>query len=223
MKLIHSEYQLEIYLKENEIIILTIENQKAYRDILSDLWKQVEGGEGEIILSEGEKIKKISKDMEVIFNPFGLDCNNRKVINKLYQELKEISEETLIQEYAEVNKNIIEYLEKIVQHVPYALEFDLDLDLNTLLKMYNVRISSLSEGLLENIIEYMRTMSRICNVRIFTFVGLKQYLTSDELEQLYEFVFYEKIYLISIESIFIKRLEGEKCWILDKDLCIIEM
>lgn len=223
MKLIHSEYQLEIYLKENEIIILTIENQKAYRDILLDLWNQVEGGEGEIILSEGEKIKKISKDMEVIFNPFGLDCNNRKVINKLYQELKEISEETLIQEYTEVNKNIIEYLEKIVQHVPYALEFDLDLDLNTLLKMYNVRISSLSEGLLENIIEYMRTMSRICNVRIFTFVGLKQYLTSDELEQLYEFVFYEKIYLISIESIFIKRLEGEKCWILDKDLCIIEM
>lgn len=43
------------------------------------------------------------------------------------------------------------------------------------------------------------------------------------MEQLYEFVFYEKIYLISIESIFIKRLEGEKCWILDKDLCIIEM
>ncbi len=223
MKLIHSGYQLELHLKENQITVLTIENQKAYRTILMDLWNQVEGSEGEIILSEGEKVKKISKEIELIFNPFGLDCNNRKVINKLYQEIKEVSDETLIQDHAVVNKNIIEYLEKITEHVPYALDFEVDLDLNALLKMYNVRISCLGESLLEKIIEYMRTMSRVCNIRIFIFVGLKHYLTVDELEQLYESAIYEKNYLISIESVFTKQISGERCWILDKDLCIIEM
>lgn len=193
MKLIHSGYQLELSLRENQVTVLTVENKDAYRTLVSDLWNQVEGGEGEIILSDGEKIKKISKEMELVVNPFGLDCNNRKVISKLHQELKEVSDELLIQEAAEVNKNIVEYLDKIVQYVPYAIDFEVDLDMNALLKMYDVRISCLGENLLEKIIEYMRTMSRICNVRIFVFVGLKQYLTIDELEQLYEFVIYEMV------------------------------
>lgn len=223
MKLIHSGYQLELSLRENQVTVLTVENKDAYRTLVSDLWNQVEGGEGEIILSDGEKIKKISKEMELVVNPFGLDCNNRKVISKLHQELKEVSDELLIQEAAEVNKNIVEYLDKIVQYVPYAIDFEVDLDMNALLKMYDVRISCLGENLLEKIIEYMRTMSRICNVRIFVFVGLKQYLTIDELEQLYEFVIYEKIHLICIESMFTKCLNSERCWILDEDLCIIEM
>lgn len=223
MKLIHSGYQLELSLKENQIPVLIIENQEAYRSVLLDLWNQVEGREGEIILSDGEKIKKISKEMELIFNPFALDCNNRKVISKLHQELKEISDEVLIQERAEVNQNIVGYLEKIVRHVPYAIDFEVDLDLTALLKMYDVRVSCFGDGLLEKIIEYMRTMSRICNIRIFAFVGLIQYLRPDELEQLYEFVLYEKIYLIRIESIFSKPINRERCWILDKDLCIIEM
>lgn len=223
MKLIHSGYQLELHLHENQITVLTIENKDAYRTLISDLWNQIEGGEGEILLSDGEKIKKISKEMELIFNPFGLDCNNRKVISKLHQELKGVSDEVLMQECAEVNRNIIEYLEKVVCLVPYAVDFAVDLDVNALLKMYDVRISCLGENLLEKIVEYLRTMNRICNVRVVAFVGLKQYLTADELEQLYEFVIYEKIYLICIESIYTKRIKGENSWILDKDLCIIEI
>lgn len=55
------------------------------------------------------------------------------------------------------------------------------------------------------------------------FIGLKQYLTTDELKQLYEFVYYEKINLIIIESFHSPHIHGEKCWLLDKDLCIIDL
>lgn len=223
MKLIHSGYQLELHLHENKVTVLTVENKEAYRTLIADLWNQAEGGEGEILLSDGENIKKIAKDVEVVVNPFGLDCNNRKVISKLHQELKRVSDELLVPEFAEVNKHIVEYLEKMVQLVPYAIEFETDLDVSALLKIYNIRMNCLCENVLEKIVEYLRIMSKICNIQIFVFVGLKQYLTSEELEQLYEFVTYEKIHLICIESMFTKKISGENGWILDEDLCIINI
>ena len=44
-----------------------------------------------------------------------------------------------------------------------------------------------------------------------------------KVRQLYEFVFYEKINLVIIEAIHSVGISGEKCWILDKDLCIIDL
>ena len=47
--------------------------------------------------------------------------------------------------------------------------------------------------------------------------------SKEELKYLYEFAVYEKINIIVIESIQSEALIGEKGWILDKDLCIIEL
>lgn len=157
-----------------------------------------------------------------MFNPFSLDCNNKKVITRLHQELKDQMNENLIEETAKINQSILEYLEKVIYQVPYALDYNVDFDAMNLLKMYEVKVDNLAEDLLEKIVEYVKAMNRICNMRIFVFVGLKQYLTENELEQLYEFIFYEHIYLIILEPKFTKVLNGEKSCILDSDLCIIE-
>lgn len=222
MKFIYSPYQLEVDIWEQQITVLTIENPKAYSEILSDLWNQIEGMEGELILSENEKVKKISRDVDIIFNPFGLDCNNKKVLTKLYQELKGLTNENLLNESVEINKQILEYLERVINQVPYSLDYEVDFDVTNLLKIYDVRVNGFAENLLEKIVEYIKVMNRICNIQIFTFVGLKQYLTGNELKQLYEFIFYEHIFMIILEPVFTKSVNGEKGWILDSDLCIIE-
>lgn len=222
MKVIYSQYQMEIDVEEQRITVLSIENQKAYREILSDLWNQIEGLEGEMIISENERIMKISKDVELVFNPFSLDCNNKKVLTRLYQELKDKTNENMIEETVKINQYILEYLEKVIYQVPYALDYKVDFDVMTLFKMYEVKVDTLVGDLLEKIVEYIKAMNRICNIRMFVFVGLKQYLTENELEQLYEFVFYEHIYLLILEPMFTKILNGEKSYILDSDLCIIE-
>ena len=122
-----------------------------------------------------------------------------------------------------LNREIVCYLEKLIFRVPYALEYDLDLNVAALLKCYDVRIAKDNESLLEKIVEYMKVSHRICNVQIFVFVALKQYLSEKEIRQLYEFVFYEKIYLIIVDAYQGKRIPGEMHWIIDKDLCIIEL
>lgn len=223
MKLIHTGYGLELEIKENQITVLSVENPKAYTTILRDIWSQVQGGEGSFLFSDGEKVKSIAKEMECIYNPFELDCNDKKIIAKLYQEIREQAEEELVYEGVTLNTKVLEYLEQLLQRVPYPLDYNVDFDVTNLLKLYGVKIESAGGDLLEKIVDYLKVLSQICGVRNYVFIGIKQYLETEELEQLYEFAFYEKINIIIIEAIHSLRVLGEKCWLLDKDLCIIDL
>lgn len=223
MRLVHTNYALELDLQENQITVLSIEHPKAYTDMLRDIWNQTQGGEGAFILSEQEKIKNISKEAECIFNPFSLDCNNRKVIGKLYQELREQADSVLIEKSAALNSSIVDYIDALLLQVPYALEYKADLDITGLLRLYDVKVGSSGESLLDSIVDYLRIMKQVCGIVVYVFVGLKQYLAEDELRKLYEFAFYEKIQLIIMESSHSRYIDGEKCWIFDKDMCIIEV
>lgn len=223
MKLIHTGYGLEMDLQENQITVLFIENIKAYTEILQDMWNQVQGKEGHFILSDREKTLKISKEMECIFNPFSMHCNDRRILNKLYQEIKEKSDSFCQQQSMILNVHISEFIDELLMPMPYTLKYSTDLDIIGLMKLYNVEVENSGETVLEKIIEYLRVMSKICGITNYVFVGLKQYLSVTELEQLYEFVFYEKINICIIGATQIPLLSGEKGWILDKDLCIIDL
>lgn len=223
MKLVNTYYNVELEMNENQITVLSVENPVAYTKIVGDFWHQINGEEGSFILSDAGKIKNIAKEIECIFNPFAVDCNNKKVISKLYQELKSQSESVLQEETLEINSHILGYLEKLIMTVPYSLKYNYDMDVNALMKMYDIQIDNQAEGLLENFVEYIKVVSRICGIKMFVLVDIKHYFTKEELQELYKSVFYEKIYLVIIEPVHTERLEGEKCWIIDKDLCIINL
>lgn len=223
MKLIYTEYNLEIELYENQVIVLSVENSESYSKLLRDMWGQTQGKEGKWVLLDKEKKLKLSKELECIFNPFSLNCNDRRILTKLYLEIKQQSDIFFQEETMLLNTDINQFLDKLLLQMPYALKYSSDLELSDLLKIYKVEIEYGEETILEQIVEYLRVMKKICRVNNYVFVGLKQYLTVSELEKLYEYVFYEKINLIIIESIHIPLIDGEKGWIIDKDLCIIDL
>ena len=78
-------------------------------------------------------------------------------------------------------------------------------------------------SVLEALLDYLRALSCICNIHVVFILNVKQFLTLEEVRQLYESCFYEKIYLINLEGQKNYNLEQEKCVIIDKDLCIIDM
>ena len=223
MKLVHIGYNLEINIQENQINVITVENQKAYTEILCDLWNQTNGLEGEFILSDRDKIKDISKEMECIFNPFELNVNDKKTITSLHKELNENSNEMFYDKASILNTHIINFIDELIQTVPYPIKYNPDLDVLNMLKLLHVEMDIQADTLLESIIDYIRVMRQICKITKFVFIGLKNYLTEKELELLYEFVFYQKVSLIIIQPIQCSILNNEKNLIIDKDLCIITL
>lgn len=222
MRLVHSGYGIDIKVCENEVNLLCIEQKKSFVVLIQEILDQNNGKDGQFILSEKDKIINMAKEVEIIINPFVLDCNEKRVQQKLYQEVYEQAVSNYLPETTELNAEIISYLEKITLSVPYDIIFDLEENIQGMLKIYGVRIEQQTSSLLEKITDYLKILVRMCRIKIFIFVNLKTYLDPEDLKKLYEFAFYEKINIILIENQVTEKINCEKVCILDQDMCIIK-
>ncbi len=223
MRMVYPKYGITVDSLENMITVFSVENPIAFREMAGDFWRQLQGQEGGWILSEGGEQVSIAKKVMGVINPFLLECNDKKVLNKLYADLSETARESFFEETAQLNGNIVSYIENLTQNVQYQLDMGLELDVTALLKAYNVRIQTEHETLTESIIEYLRVLQQICNIHFFLFVNLKQYVTEQEIQEIYEYSFYNKIELFLLEGNYKTPLPNEKNWIFDRDLCMIEV
>lgn len=221
MKLVNSNYNLEIEFIENRTTYLIVEDTNSMRDIISDLWKQINGEEGAFILSEGNKELKIEKFFDMVINPFDINLNNKRIQTALYNSLENNAEE-YFQEKENVNSMIINLLDKIVATESLAcFEYNLELNWKDLFKTYNVSIDETYSTTLEIILEYLKIISTFLGVKIITFVGLDMYFSESELESIVSQANYSKIQLILISSYEAYEIDGSDIFIIDKDRCII--
>ena len=155
-------------------------------------------------------------------NPLMVNCNEKRILTRLYKELSEQANTLMYEEYTQINSYIVSFLERLLDTVPYHLDMEVDMDLTGILKLYGVKMESDGVSVIEVMIDYLRALSSICNIHVIWILNLKQFLTVEEVQQLYEFCFYEKIHLINLEGQKNYNLGQEKCVIIDKDLCIID-
>lgn len=224
MKLVYPEWTHQIVFKEGEVSLLIIENPKLMYEYVNDFVNQCNKGiEGRFVLSDNDKILNLEKNMSIILNPFELDINNRKILTKLYSELKKLSvDEDLYIESNQLLSEIEKYMEKLIDESDYNMEYDIDVDFTALFKMFNLRLKQESTTLLESIIDYLSVMQQILCKNIFVCINLKCYLSEVEMKQLYEMADYKKISLLLIEGRQPEQiLTEEKMFIIDKMGCEI--
>ena len=213
----------EMMLTQGSMSTVAIENPVDFRNVVEDLWRQSRGLPGSIIVSDGEMLISFQDNALGVFNPVDIDANNRRVLNKLYKELDENANNTLIIELADLQCKMLSFIEKLVETVPYDLAYDYEIDITDFLKGYNLKINQFSDSYIEHLIDYLRAYSRVCNLKVAIFINLKSYLKDDETAALQEFVQYENMSLLTIENIYKYKVKGENAWIIDKDRCIIDL
>ena len=223
MRLVYAPYGIELNLAENQVCTLVVEHPKALRDILQNLIGQINGQSGEWILSEAETIFSIAKTCTLIDNPLVVCCNEKKILTKLYKELAENANSMMNEAYSYMNSEMLCFLEQLLQTVPYHLDMELQTDAAAILKAYDVKIVENREEPLEVLIDYLRAMSSICGIRVVWLLNLKHFFSEEQVQQLYEFCFYEKIFIINLEGQKSYLLEQETGIIVDKDLCLIDL
>ena len=221
MKLVYPKYNICIAFEENIVNSLIIEHPEARQDMLCDLWAQFSGGNGGWILSDNEKELAIAKSAEVVFNPFGIDMNNRKVLTKLYQEIQDVLSVSEAERIGELHTGFVRLLDQVSGQLPYPLCFALNLDLIGLLKLYNVELDQEDLCFAERLCTYIRNMHQLCRIKVFIFLNMKLYLSEEQVKELYKFCFYEKVFVLGIESAPIWKTDEERVIVLDKDLCLI--
>lgn len=223
MKVIYSKYSIELALEENQVNSLIIENPIIMCEVVRDLMSQMKGENGDWILSEEDNMLPFLKNCVFIDNPFVINSNEKRILTKLYKELADQVKNLMYEEYMQLTSATFSFLEQLFTTVPYHLDMELEVDVSTMLKAYDVKLASDCVEPLEMLIDYLRAISSICGIRVVWLLNLKQFLSKEQMEQLYEFCFYEKIYLINIEGQQKYLLPQEKSVIIDEGLCLIEL
>ena len=91
MKLLSNRWGIDIELTISRPVLMAIENQQLFSNVVQELYDQTGGEAGTFVLSEGEILYEIGKAAELIINPYAVDFNNRKFMKKIYSDLCDIS------------------------------------------------------------------------------------------------------------------------------------
>lgn len=221
MRLSCHELDIDLHLYENTVNVLVLENPQIYSDFLGLLQKSADGQGEKIILSDDEKVFDVHKCLSIVHSPLLLELNSKRILSCLYKELKSISVEIFQQRQEELNSMLITFLDELLQHVPYPVIFDLDMDINVIFKQYNVRMECEYLSLIEKIHTFIQLEKMLCRTKVIVFIGIKAFLSEEQLMELYQVSFYNKIHLLLIEACEKTCLQYEKYYIIDKDKCVI--
>jgi CRISPR type II-A-associated protein Csn2 len=206
--------------EEHENCILQIENTKAYVDLVSDLYSQVTVGEGESVLSDGEKCVDIKKNTELILEPFSIDMNNRKIKGRVYQELSGIALQTYFSQYNNICSQIQKFVEQLFTEVPYSFAYAGSIAVDELLKAEAVELDYKYESLAEKLCIYIRLLSSVCGIKAIFFTDLNRYLQDSDIANVFKEAQYDKVNIINICSQECKcSYEDVVQYILDDSMC----
>lgn len=221
MKLVEREYGIEVDIKENIVSIIVLEDVKLRLPLINELFSQTSGKEGNWLLFENDKSFDLEKKVELILEPLTLTLNNKKVKTKLYQDIKTIAQDYCFSQGLEVHSQICNYLENMLDKLPYPIKYDEDWDVSEILKAYNVELVEEYDNIFEKLYNYIKLVNTVCGTDIFIMVNIKQYLTDEQITELYKMAAYGKIQLVLIEFSTNNKRDCEELYILDNDDCVI--
>ena len=113
------------------------------------------------------------------------------------------------------------YLLELEQETDFILDIDADVDMSAIFKGNGIKLESLDDGLLENIVRYIKVVRLLLKKTVFVFVNLRSYLTDGQLDQLIREAAYQEVQILLVENVMRDCVNGGKRCIIDSDKCEI--
>lgn len=223
MKLVHPDFLFQIEFEECKITNVIIESPRIFEEVLGELYIQIIGDLGGWVLSEDSTPIEIKKYSEIIMNPFDLDINNKRILGKLYDNIKSNTLKTeLYIKWNELYPNIADVVNVLIEEFDYNLEYNDEIEIKEVLKLLNLRFIVDSENSLEKIIDYMNLHNSILGTKLFVLVNIKSFYSEEKLKFLYEQAFYKKYNILMLDNKEYRRKSIDEIrYIIDEDGCVI--
>lgn len=216
MKLVNGNRQIALEMKQGEVNYLIIESVYEFRNVINELCISVRDDIEDWILSEREEILKKDSFLDIIFSPWMLDINNRKIQKALFKRIMGIIQQgeqnSLI---STVMSEIQFFLNDVNNEMPYEFDYELE-DIMEIVKACNIHFQE-AEDALHRVYQYIRICAEFLNIKLFVCTSIRNYLTDEELDMLAREIGYEGAYILCLENME-NGTEKNKV-LIDKDLC----
>lgn len=219
MKLNVNYIDNSLNINDSNVLCVEIENKKYFYRFIKDLTNISNGiGNEDVIVYEDDKEINLTNKIKILVNYFDLELNNKKLSNDIVKYINDNIDEEIKFKLSQEILKIIKIYKNVLNEFDIPLVIDENLSVESITKNLKISLDEKSE-LLENLlllIDLERTIK--CN-ELLVFVNLKQYLSKEELNELYKYSLYNKIKIMLVDSqCYGVTLNYEKKLIIDENL-----
>ena len=222
MKIIHCEHNIEVDFDYGEIRSIIIENPRILDSFVLGLYNSTSRKEDKVyILDNFEKIE-FAKLVDLVFSPLELTYEKKDIQKKLLQNiLEEITESDISYRFSEICSSFLENIYEVKINSEYEIDFDENLEMQKLIKCFNIHLKEPIGSFVERIVEYISVMSKLMDKQIFILVGCAHYIDNDEYKLLQKHVAHENVAVLTVEGRQNTLKNPGNQYIMDVDLCEI--
>lgn len=222
MKIIHCEHNIEVNFDYGEIRSIIIENPRILDSFVLGLYNSTIRKEDKVyILDNFEKIE-FAKLVDLVFSPLELTYEKKDIQKKLLQNiLEEITESDISYRFSEICSSFLENIYEVKINSEYEIDFDENLEMQKLIKCFDIHLKEPMGSFVERIVEYISVMSKLMGKQIFILVGCAHYIDNDEYKLLQKHVAHENVAVLTVEGRQNTLKNPGNQYIMDVDLCEI--
>lgn len=206
MRICFSGLERPIDIEPSLPFVLEIENRVLFSRVIQSFLS--EAGESAVepytLWSEAGKEIRPRGFAVFVANPFDLPWNDRVLMGEITSRLERIYREdehirSALEEVAQLLSSKVSFLAMQLQS-DYA--FEVDWDLRRYMKAFGFGVDfDDADALIDNLIKFMTLASDASLKKLIVFVNLKLFLSKNELERLYEQIFFSNLQVLFLENI----------------------
>lgn len=220
MKLNVTYFDNKIEINNDCVSVIEIENKRYFYRFVEDFYNIENNGASDNLtfFDDNDNEKSLNGKLKIYLNYFDFGFDSKKVqtdIIKYISSVIEDDDKALLQ--SQYSK-ILKIYKKIINDIELPLYIDDEISLDTLSKLLKVGINKKDE-LLDNLFLLIDIEKIFKTNNILVFVNLKQYLSRNELIELYKYAIYNQIQIMLVDSqCYGGTLDYEKKLIIDENL-----
>ena len=198
---------------------LVVENPDFYRHLLCDLYGQLQGDEGKLVLSDKGKTLVISKWVELVDNCIHFELNRKSLLTKICftMERTAVSEAFFLK-----TSELLSALECYMDELTFELPGDIVCEkcsVAGLLKGIGITLRDEYEDPLERLLDFMELVREFDRDKLFVLMGLRSLFSDRQVEVFLKTVLDHGYRVLLLDSVAREKLSLEKRLTIDIDLC----
>ncbi len=204
-----------------KVIVVVIENQPLFSDLIRDIYSQIGGLKGKAVLSTGGgQLLDFQKNAELLSTFIPFDINQKALTTKMTGA---IEKEALNPYNYEATMHILADIERYLDSLtePFDCNFNYSkLSASALIKSAGIEIVDDYTTLSEKLIDFMEFMREFDKDKVYFTVNLRSYIEDKEAEEFMTTVILHDFKVIMFENKDYNRLKHELRRTIDEDLCV---
>lgn len=224
MKLMYQDSTLDFEVSSDKVTVISFENCKVFRRMVTELDIQCDGGEGPWILNDNNKAFNLDKYGHIILNPLYVDINSKALLTKLQNQL---SKEALLmtEEVADIVNRPHAFYYSLEFGYPLSIQHKLEIGTAELIKLGSFNFEFNRTGDIMDFMSYIEVVDTLLSPMVYIMVNLDLVLNDDEINAFYHNMLSRQLRLVCLTTgSFVKENLDKSLingYILDNDFCVI--